>query len=76
MFCYFFKVAYGVGPAVAVAVVGGVVFVGFCVVVLARAGVLVGGGVGSAFGGDCGGCFVHGVSISPLRVFVKCLSKE
>jgi hypothetical protein len=45
-------------------------------VVLARAGVLVGGGVGSVFGGDCGGCFVHGVSISPLRVFVKCLCEE
>ncbi len=76
VFCYFFKVAYGVCPAVAVAVVGGVVLVGFCVVVLARAGVLVGGGVGSVFGGDCGGCFVHSVSISPLRVFVKCLCEE
>lgn len=72
----YFKVAHGVSPAVAVAVVGGVVLVGFCVVVLAGTSVLVGSGVCSAFGGDCGGCFVHSVSISPPRAFVKCLLKE
>jgi hypothetical protein len=48
----FFKVAHGVSPAVAVAVVGRLKLFGFLVPVSAGASVLVDSGVCSAFGGD------------------------
>ena len=70
------KVFYLVTPAVSPTFGGNFPFARIVVVGDAGAGVGDCCGVCSAFGGDCDGCFVHSVSISPLRAFVKCLLKE